>query len=176
MNSTFLKLESEIKKRNQFKRSHLTDEIMNVLDCSEKSALGYQKGHCNLVSFWGIMYAAGLYTSDYGEFYRFLRSHNLSDGQPYAAENGWMKVSKSKLPRMLGIDKDVKQLSSIPTDRNPGDLYQVSINGGHHFIAACVADDLQVYIFDTNDRGCPVEIGQGLARKHDKVDWFKVLV
>ena len=44
--------------------------------------------------------------------------------------------------------------------------------GGHHFIAGCVVQNGDVHIFDTNDRGCPIEMNQGFKKRKDKLDWL----
>ena len=165
----------ELVQRNQFKKSVLTDEIMSVEDCSEKTALQYQRGHCNALSFWAVLYAQGDYTGTYEEFLRYCRTNKLKDGSPYIAPAGWMNIEKDDLLARMDINKKEYKYTAPPVDRKPGDLYRISINGGHHFIAGCVAADLSVHIFDTNDRGCPIEMTEGFKKKKDKLDWVKVI-
>lgn len=175
MNKKFLILEDQLKIRNQFKRSQLTDEIIHVVGCDVKTALALQKKHCNLLSFWALLYADNKTTMLYDEFFFYCFTHKLPGGKPYATPGGYVNIDKDSLMKSLGLNTLEYKLKSIPADRQPGDLYRLSLNGNKHFIACCVADDLTVCIFDTNDRGCPEEIGRGLAKKHDKPDWFKII-
>lgn len=168
-------LERELSQRNQFEDNLLTREIMSISGCTKRRAFQIQDGLCNILSLWGILFAQNLIKMTFGEFYKYLLTHEISPGVPFCEVEGWLKIEKEHLFQILGINAQIIKYKTIPEDRQPGECYQVAINGKHHFIAAIVNNDLSVDIFDTGKRGCPVEIGRGFARNHDKPDWFKFI-
>lgn len=169
-------LERELGQRNQFTDSLLVQEIMNVLGCTKAEAKDHADSHCNALSFWGQLYAQGLTALNYEDYFRTLFEKKLTGGIPYIKKNGYVAATKPEILTALGITAGIKQYKTVPADRQPGDIYQVSINKSHHYIACIVGDDLGVYVFDTNDRGLGVEIGKAFSKRHDRPDWFKAVV
>lgn len=176
MNERWNILKDELGKRNQFVKSMLTEDIQNVVGCSEDEAFEYGKSHCNALSFWAMLYAQGFISMDYAEFFRFCYTTKMKNGEPFIKKNGYMNITKPSLLQELGVKGNVIRYDKPPADRRPGDIYQVSINGGHHFIACIVGEDQGIYIFDTNDRGLGVEIGKAFSKRHDRADWFKAVM
>jgi hypothetical protein len=175
MIDTYNLLAVELVQRNQFKESVLTDEIMEIEKCSKSQALKFQRGHCNALSFWAVIFAQRDYNGTYEEFYKFLRDNKFRNGKPFMDPGGWVYIKKNELLSRLGIEKQEYKYTVPPVDRQPGDVYRLSINGGHHFIAGCVVQNGDIHIFDTNDRGCPIEMNEGFKKKGDKLDWVKVI-
>lgn len=169
-------LKEELGKRNQFTDSLLVQEIMNVLGCKKEEAKDHADSHCNALSFWAVIYAQGMTKLSYEEFFRTLNSKKLLGGVPYIKKNGYVTATKPEILTALGIKADIKQYKTVPDDRKPGDVYQVSINRSHHYIACIVGDDLGIYVFDTNDRGLGVEMSKAFSKKQDRPDWFKAVV
>ena len=168
MIDTYNLLAVELVQRNQFKESVLTDEIMAVEKCSKSQSLKFQRGHCNALSFWAVIFAQRDYNGTYEEFYKFLRDNKFRNGKPFMDPGGWVHIEKNELLSRLGIEKQEYKYTAPPVDRQPGDLYRLSINGGHH-------QNGDIHIFDTNDRGCPIEINEGFKKRKDKLDWVKVI-
>lgn len=171
----YIKLQEELSIRNQFKKSQLTDDIFQVFGCTLTEALEYQKTHCNVLSLWAIMYAQQYTEMSYADFLKFCLENKYLGREGSVPAKGYLNATKKAIFEKLGIDAQVIQYATFPNDRKPGECYQVSINGNHHFIAAIVNENKSVDIFDTNDRGCPVEIGQGFSKRHDKLDWVKFI-
>lgn len=163
-------LGNELGARNQFKKSMLTDDIMSVIGCDEEKAFELGKTHCNLLSFWAQLFALGWVKMSYADFFKYCLE------KKFCKQNGYISIDKTDILRSMDITANIVKYSSAPKNRKVNDIYQISINGNHHFICGIVGDDLNVYIFDTNDRGLGVEIGRAFAKKHDKPDWFKEIV
>ena len=161
--------------RNQFHKSQLTEDIMQATGCEEKKALEYQKTHCNLLSFWAMLYSQQYTDLSYRDFFKWCMDEGYLGKEGSPPENGYINAKKEDIIRKLEVDAQIIKYEAFPADRKTGECYQVSINGNHYFIAAIVNEDKSVDIFDTNDRGCPVEIGRGFAKKHDKIDWVKFI-
>ena len=160
-------LKAELSKRNQFKNNFLTREIIEATGCTVKRALEIQDGLCNLLSFWSILFAKGFLLLSFKDFYIFLVKNN------YASEDGWLKIDKPDLLHSMGINAQVISYKNFPEDRQPGECYQIAINGKNHFIASYVNDDLSISVYDTNNRGCPEDSKKAL--KKDKIDWVKFI-
>ena len=160
-------LKAELSKRNQFKNNFLTREIIDATGYTVKQALDIQDGLCNILSFWSIIFAQGLLSSSFKDFYIFL----IKSG--YADEGGWLKIDKPALLHAMGIKAQVIAYKDFPEDRQPSECYQIAINGKKHFIASCVNDDLSISVYDTNNRGCPEDSKKAL--KKDKIDWVKFI-
>lgn len=158
-------LKSELSKRNQFKDNFLTQEIIEVIGCDKKRAMEIQDGLCNLLSFWALLFCQGLADISFKDFYKYLLDNKFAD------EEGWLKIEKPDLLSDMGINAQVIKYKTFPEDRQPGECYQVAVNGKHHFIAACVNDDMTISIYDTNKRGCPEDSKKALRK--DKIDWVK---
>lgn len=158
-------LQDELSKRHQFKDNFLTQEIIEVVGCKKKRAFEIQDGLCNLLSFWGILYAQNLTDMTFKDFYAYLLKHE------YSTDDGWLKIEKPDLLHAMGIKAQVIKYKTFPEDRQAGECYQIAINGKHHFIATCVNDDLTISVYDTNYRGCPEDSRKAL--RNDKIDWVK---
>lgn len=171
--SRWATLERELGCRNQFERSMLADDIMSVVGCEEEKAFELGKTHCNLLSFWAQLFALGWVKMPYADFFKYCLDKKFLGKKDSPPEKAFINVDKKVILRSLDITAGITKYLSAPKNRKVNDIYQISINGNHHFICGIVGDDLNVYIFDTNDRGLGVEIGRAFAKKHDKPDWFK---
>ena len=160
-------LKNELSKRHQFKDNFLTQEIIDVVGCNKKRAFELQDGLCNLLSFWGILFCQGLTEMSFKDFYSYLLKNKFANAE------GWLYIEKPKLLTDMGINAQVITYKNFPEDRQPGECYQVAINGKNHFTTACVNDDLTISVYDTNNRGCPEDSQKALRR--DKIDWVKFI-
>jgi hypothetical protein len=175
-------LYNTIKNLNQFDKSQLQDAIMKVFKCDYATAFAAGKFHCNAISLYGILFAKGFYSGSYADFLSFLLSKGMLGTDKSPARNGYINARKPDIFKALKINASVFEYKGIPDARKIGDMYQVSINGLHHFVAAAVHDDMSVHLYDTHaEKGVYYrgeyggEITAALAKHGDKMDWMKVI-
>jgi len=173
MSYVFMTLKALLIDYNQFRKSKLQMCIMKVLNCSYTKAFELGKTHCNLLSTWALLYALQIYVESYEAFFRECLAKGLCD------EHGDMKVDKIDTPdgpglfTRLGIKCNITKYGSIPDDLEAGQLFQIALNGKHHFIAGASAEDKNIMAFDTNDRPYGAELIEALLTKGDKITWIK---
>ena len=148
------KLNEIIKTHNQYKRSQLWTDISVVLKCDMKEAANKAKTHCNMISFYAILYAAGKFDNHYRDFYEFCLENNFCDKEGFMQE-------KHDILSALGIEsellkyRDYNELLHCAGILDKDKFYQVKIKAdthGDHFMAAYF-DGINVYISDTSYRG-----------------------
>jgi len=172
MNYGFMTLKALLIDYNQFRKSMLQDCIMNVLDCSYKTAFALGKKHCNLLSTWALLYCQEIYLKSYEEFFRECLEKGICN------KEGYFNIDKIDIDGVhgvftrLGVKCKITKYNLFPDDLKKNQFYQIAINGKHHFIATASADDGNLYLFDTNDREYGAELFQAL-KDGDKITWIK---
>ena len=154
-----------IQDNNQFlTESDLWRSIQFVLKCSDLQAQSYATTHCNLLSFYAVMYCQFLLNITYAEFFKNLLSKGL------VANSGFIIADKSAI---INLYKILVEMISTPIGVNYDDgFYQLKINNAHgsHFIG-CYAQNNNIYICDSNTRGVGVLLESGLL-DNDKPEWL----
>jgi hypothetical protein len=163
----FMTLKALLIDFNQFKKSKLQPAIMSVLKCSYTEAYDLGKTHCNLLSFWAILYCQELYQKDYSAFFRFCLDNELCNSK------GKLLLDKPEMLEKLGIKAEVIKYDTIPEDLKPNQFFQIAINNKAHFMAGASGEDSNIYLFDTNDRKYGFELLEALEQKQDKITWIK---
>jgi hypothetical protein len=162
------KLTDFISRNNQYNtHSDLWPAIKTALNCTDREAIGYAKTHCNLISFYALLYCQGLIKLSYSNYFRVLLDTDA------VKANGYIKVYKEDILKIFGIRADIIDIPISTNDKYPEGYYQIKITNPHgtHFIAAYSHGDW-LYIADTNDRGVGVSIVTGL-KNNDKLSWIK---
>lgn len=151
---------------NQYKPSHLQDDIDAVLKCGITEATQLGKSHCNLISFWAMNYADGKTDLSYRNFFQKSYEKKLVE------ENGNMLITKDKLcPIVFGFDFKLKYSHNFedvlnPILLNPDKFYQMRILDRSHFMS-CYIDKGVLMISDTSSRG--IGVSAKTAKRIDKV-------
>lgn len=166
MNEQVKKLTDFINKNNQFEEdSDLWKSIYKTLYCTKKQAKEYATTHCNLVSFYAILYCQNLVTISYSDFFRKLLNNKSVDNY------GYFNLDKEVVLKLLNIKCNI---ISTPFGVNyHAGFYQLKITNYHgdHFIA-CYSENYNLYICDTGGRGIGVSLETGL-KSGDKKQWVK---
>ena len=151
--------------------SMLWQDIKAVLECSDKAAKKYALTHCNSVSWYMILFAHGLITISYHEYFRIgLDSKTITD-------KGFIN-DKPALCKALGFDYDLKFATDkwidiiAPSRLDENKLYQIRIYTGRnllgkkkqHFIAAAIVNGL-FRVYDTGSRGIGVSAAKAITEK-----------
>jgi len=155
-----------INRFNQFQlESELWKSIKSVLECSDSEAQALATTHCNLLSFYAILYCQNLITDTYKVFFQWCLNNK------FVNNNGYFNVDKYVIFTALKLSIN---LIDTPIDINyPAGIYQLKINGsaGSHFIA-CYSEGTNMFICDSNNRGVGVSMDSGL-KNTDNIVWLK---
>lgn len=168
-------LKETLKDYDQFRNSKLQNDIMKDLNCNYTTAFEKGQFHCNMLSLYGILFAKGYIKMSYAEFFKFCLTTDLSKTLKLCNDKGYLYATKMEVFKALNITATVDEFIKIPP-LNIGDMFQVSINKLHHFMAAGVEDDGLLHLYDTHTtyRGqYGGEITAALKINNDKIDWVK---
>lgn len=166
MNFGYMTLKAMLVNYNQFQKSDLQPAIMRVIKCSYTEAYTLGKTHCNMISFWGLLYCQGLYEKGYDAFFRYCLDNKI------CKTNGYFFLDKPDILKKLNIDATIEFFKTIPEDLKANQFYQIAINDKSHFMAGASADDGNIYLFDTNNRPYGEELLSAL-KETDKITWLK---
>lgn len=157
-----------IKNHPQFqKKSFLYDDIMDALGCSLDKAKELATTHCNMISFYAILFSDGIYPDNYSQFFKWML------GKGYCNEKGYIRVEKEIILDKLGFQKKLIKYINVddiinPVKLNTEKFYQVKIHGnttGFHFMAGYI-DDGVFKISDTSYRGIGVKASDHITEKN----------
>ena len=168
------KINDLIKEYPQFKKtSKLYDSIVQTLGCTLSKAKDLTRTHCNLVSFWAILYTSGEYKNTYAKFFRWMLEEN------YCNVKGYILVDKKIILDKLLIDcnmetfRDYEDIINPLARLNPEKYYQVKIKAdtsGWHFMACYIQDGI-FYGSDTSYRGTPFLLTDKVTQANfEKID------
>jgi len=142
----------------QFKKTSLLyDMIIQALGCSLLRAKQLARTHCNLVSFWIILFTSENYKGGYSKFYKWMLEENYCNDKGYILVNKQKILDSLKINSILRTYREYEDILDPLARLNPDKYYQVKINAdtrGWHFMA-CYIEDGVFYGSDTSYRGNP---------------------
>lgn len=146
-----------VKDYNQFDPgSQLFKDIQAVTGCEDTEIQGIADGHCNLISFWALMKAAGHTDMTYQHYFKRMLDLGFCD------VGGWVKAKKEVIAAKLFrynftpvFFEDFEDVVNPSTRLNPKSFYQIKIKNTDHYIA-CSVDTGKLLIYDTGRRGIGV--------------------
>lgn len=152
----------------QFKKqSLLFDNISEALGCGIPKASELARTHCNLVSFWAILFSSGNYKSSYAKFFKWMLEENYCDTHGYILTDKKNVLDKLLIDSTLETYRDFEDIVN-PFRLNPEKYYQIKIKGdteGFHFMA-CYLEDGILYGPDTSYRGNPFKLLDKVTQKN----------
>ena len=169
MNQVVQSLHDNAQTLQQFNQSQLQPIIMSVTGCDAETAMSSGQYHCNMLSKFLCLHASGIWQQGYLEFFKKAYEAGL------CTPHGYIGTPVTDFFKTMGINATVMEYQTKP-EAQPGDCFQISINGGHHFMSVGVDDDNNMYLFDTHNtiyRPYGGELDMALAVHGDKIDWFK---
>ena len=160
----FIRTHNQFPEENKVK-SELPEDIIYVTGCDLKQALKWAETHCNMLSFYAVLFAQGLIDMSYRTFFKL----SLKDG--WSNERGYIDWEKEDVLKKLNIKKKIVKYSH-PKDIDGDKFYQVLLTNKHgkHFIFGYKENGVAKYS-DTNYRGIDVQTFQ----LGDKILWAKTL-
>ena len=158
----------------QFEQSELQPIISRVTGCSAPDAFAAGEFHCNMLSKWLCLAASGIINYDYEAFFKKAYENKLCN------RNGYIAVTLPSFFQVMEIPvtcTEYPDVNSIPEEqRQPGAVFQIPVNGDHHFMSCGVDQDWKLYLFDSHNttyRPYGGELFAALAVHGDKIDCFK---
>jgi hypothetical protein len=161
----------------QFKKTSLLyDSIVQALGCGLSKAKDLAATHCNIISFWGIIYSSGEYKNTYAKFFKWMLDEGYLGTETSPPEKGYINCNKKIILDKLLIDSTLTEYRDYediinPFRLNPEKYYQVRIKAdtsGKHFMA-CYLEDGVLFGTDTSYRGNPFKLTDKVTQKNFEV-------